>query len=85
MSIFPQDKARILDAALKLSVQVKESVYQNMSTLKIVMLKFKNSKIGIDADRSIAADVVLAERIEAMREKLEALKKKQMLVEIQIH
>ena len=56
-----------------------------MSTLKIVMLKFKNSKIGIDADRSTAADAVLAERIEAMRAKLEALKKKQMLVEIQIH
>jgi len=85
LSIFAQDKEKILDEALKLSLQVKESVYNNMSTLKIVMLKFKNSKIGIDAGRSAAADVMLAERIEAMREKLEVLKKKQMLVDIQIH
>ena len=52
--------------------------------MKIVVLKFKNSKIGIDHDRSAAADVALAQRIEEIREKLEVLKKKQMLVDIQI-
>lgn len=76
MSIFAQDKSKILDEAMKLSLQVKESVYNNMSTLRIVMLKYKNGKTGIDAGRNAAADVALAERIEAIREKLEALKKK---------
>ena len=64
MSIFAKDKDKILEEALKLSLQVKESVYNNNSTLKIVMLKQNNSKVGIDDERSMEAADVLDKRIE---------------------